>query len=202
MATQLQLRQGGNVWGQPVAVLRTRTNPYDNDVSTAHTVKAMSHLARRYASDPHVVAATADALSGAMRSQREIASSIFYWIRANIRFVEDEQLMYEQLGIEPAQLDKELLVIPPVLLSMPEPMGDCDDFSLLMASMLLCAGIQPYFVTVAADAEDVNKFSHIYICACLRDEGTHMCLDAGNRLQMVPPGWESEKITRKAIWPV
>lgn len=195
-------RQGGNVWGQPIRVERTRTNPYSNDVSTAATVRIMRGIARKCASDPLVMAATAQALATGARSQRDAASAIFYWVRGNVRFVEDEQLMYEQLGVAPERLDKELLIIPPVLLSMPQPMGDCDCFSLLIASMLLCAGIQPYFVTVAADADDPQKFSHIYVCACLSDEGTHMCLDAGNRLQLVPPGWEASEVTRKAIWAV
>lgn len=201
MAPELQQRRG-NVWGQPIAVQSVRTNRYNNDVSTAHTIQVMRHVARRCASDPLVVRATMQAVSGGASSQRDIASAIFYWVRGNIRFVEDEQLMYEQLGIAPAELDKELLITPPVLLAMPVPMGDCDCFTMLIASMLLCAGIQPYFVTVAAEKEDVRKFSHIYVCACLSDEGTHLCLDAGNRLEMVPPGWEASEVTRKAIWAV
>lgn len=202
MASELQLRRGGNVWGQPIAVRRARTNPFNNDVSTAATIRAMSQVARQCANDPLVVAATVGALSGGASTQRMAASAIFHWVRSNIRFVEDEQLMYEQFGIAPAELDKELLIVPPVLLAMPEPMGDCDCFSMLLASMLLCAGITPYFVTVAADAQEPRKFSHVYVCACLRDEGTHMCLDAGNRLSMVPPGWEASEVTRKAIWAV
>ena len=92
--------------------------------------------------------------------------------------------------------------MPPVLLSMPVPMGDCDDFTLLIASQLLCAGIHPYFVTVAADANDPRKFSHIYVCARLEDEGGYMCLDAGNRMSAIPAGWEISGVTRKAIWRV
>jgi hypothetical protein len=162
----------------------------------------MRKLAHEYARDPSVVAATAQALAGGVNSQRDLASAIFYWVRGNVQFVEDETLMYEQLGVEPLHLDKELLIVPPVLLAMPVPMGDCDDYSLLVASMLLCAGMRPYFVTVAAEEDDVRKFSHIYVCVCLSDEGTHMCLDPGNRLPMVPPGWEASKVTRKAIWQI
>ena len=202
MASELQLRRGGNVWGQPIAVRRARTNPFNNDVSTAATIRAMSRVARECANDPLVVQATGQALSAGAYSQRMAASAIFHWVRSHITFVEDEELMYKQFGIAPAELDKELLIIPPVLLAMPEPMGDCDCFSMLLASMLLCAGITPYFVTVAADAEEPRKFSHVYVCACLRDEGTHMCLDAGNRFSMVPPGWEASEVTRKAIWAV
>lgn len=202
MTNDRELRPSGNIWGQSISVQSARTNPFNNDVSTRDTIRIMGQLARQYANDPHVIAATAAALSAGAQTDRERASAIFYWVRHNIRFVEDEALMYEELGIPADQLDKELLIIPPVLLSMPQPMGDCDDFSLLLASMLLAAGLQPYWVTVAADKNDVRKFSHIYVCVCLRDEGTHMCLDAGNRLPIVAPGWEETKVTRKAIWPV
>jgi len=111
--------------------------------------------------------------------------------------------LYDELGIPPEDLDKELLIIPPVLLRMPVPMGDCDDFSLLIACMALEAGIRPYFVTVAADKTEPQRFSHIYICVRLEDEGRHMCLDAGNRLMAIPPGWEpTTNISRKAIWAI
>lgn len=202
MFNDRQPRPNGNTWGQPVSVQSTRTNPFNNDVSTRDTIADMRKLAHRYAGDPYVVWATMQALSAGARTQREMASAIFYWVRHNIRFVEDETLMYEEFGIQPEHLDKELLIVPPLLLSMPEPMGDCDDFSLLLAAMLLCAGMKPYWVTVAADQNDLRKFSHIYVCVRLEDEGTHMCLDAGNRMAMVAPGWEESKITRKAIWPV
>ena len=157
-----------------------------------------------YAADPSVIAATAAAFRalGAGATQRDQACAIFHWVRGNIRFVEDEQLLYEELGVHPQELDKELLLVPPVLLRMPEPRGDCDDFSLLIASMALAAGIRPYWVTVAVDAAEPQRFSHIYVCVQLADENAHLCLDAGNRLQGVPPGWEPSKVARKAIWSV
>lgn len=190
------------IWGGSVALLSNRTNRYDSDVSTADTILILRRLAHLYSRDPSVVAAVSHSLSGGASSQRDVASAIFHWVRTNVRFVEDETLLYEQLGVGIEDLDKELLIVPPVLLAMPNPQGDCDDFSLLLASMLLCAAMKPYFVTVAADPAEPQKFSHIYVCAELADEGNHLCLDAGNRLPMVPPGWESGKVTRKAIWPV
>lgn len=199
---------GGNpatsAFGRPVWVRHTPTNRWNSDVSTAATVQILRKLAREYAHDPTVQAANAQALSalGMGASERDLACAIFYWVRSNVRFVEDEQLLYGVLGVQPAELDKELLIVPPVLLNMPEPMGDCDDFSLLTASMLLAVGIQAYFVTVAADATDPQKFSHIYVCARLADEGSHLCLDTGNKFPAIPPGWESSKVTRKAIWAI
>jgi hypothetical protein len=119
-----------------------------------------------------------------------------------VRFIEDETLLYAQLGVSPEHLDKELLIVPPTLMAMPEPMGDCDDFSLLAACMLLNAGMRLYFVTVAADKDLPWKFSHIYVCVRLEDEDDFMCLDAGNRLLGVEPGWEAGNVTRKAVWAV
>jgi hypothetical protein len=190
----------GTVWGQPISIERRKTNPYNNDSSTAVTIAQMRALAHQCSSDPSVRAAVQQACSRGVRSQRDIASACFYWVRKNVKFIEDEQLMFYQLGIPEQQLDKELLIIPPVLLSMPQPMGDCDDFALLLASMLLSAGLRPFFVTLAADDEDARKWSHIYICCRLEDEGTHLCLDAGNKFENVAPGMEWDSPTRKAAW--
>lgn len=194
----------GDIWGRPIAIESTRTNRWNSDVATADTIGIMQGHARQYATDPSVVLALREACAalGPYASHRDIAGAIFHWIRQNIQFVEDESIMYEQLGVAPEELDKELLIAPPLLLAMPQPMGDCDDFSLLTACMLMGAGMRPYFVTVAADAGDPRKFSHIYVCVRLEDEDGFLCLDPGNRLTAVWPGWEVSRVTRKAIWPV
>jgi hypothetical protein len=192
------------VWGGPIRVQGARTDPWRSDISTADTIGIMRGLAHQYSSDPHVLASVAQACEalGPDASDRDIAYAIFYWTRANIRFIEDEALMYEQLGVRPEELDKELLIVPPALLQMPQPMGDCDDFSLLLACQFLSVGMRPYFVTVAADRSDPRKFSHIYIAVRLEDEDSYLCLDAGNRMSGIPPGWEIPKPSRKAIWTI
>jgi transglutaminase-like putative cysteine protease len=180
-----------------------RTDRYNHETAVRDTMTILQRLARQYAHDPCVIAAVLEACGRLPNesSERDIACAIFHWIRNKIRFVEDESLLYTELGVDPPELDKELLIVPPVLLRMPVPMGDCDDYSLLMASMCLATGIRPYYVTVAADKQDAMKLSHIYVCAYLSDEDSFLPLDAGNRLA-VPPGWESDKVTRKAIWTI
>lgn len=189
-------------WGQPVTVRGQKTDRYNSDVSTADTIRIMRRYAHQYAQHPAVQQATLTAISRGATSQRDIACAIFYWVRGNVVFVSDEQVLYSELGVAPVELDKELLIVPPLLLAMPTPAGDCDDFSLLVACMLLCAGIEPFWVTVAADPQDPRTFSHIYICAYLADEDSALPLDPGNRLPAVSPGWESTAVTRKAIWRV
>ena len=190
----------GGIWGGPAVVLQTLTNRFNSEVSTRDTVRVMARLAHEYSTHPFVVGATQHALTERVGSERDIACAIFRWARSKVHFVYDETLLYEQLGVAPEDLDTELLIVPPLLLRMRPPQGDCDDFSLLIASMLLCARMRPYFVTVAADKAEPMKFSHIYVAVELRDEGSHMALDAGNRLRGVQPGWELPTVTRKAIW--
>jgi hypothetical protein len=197
-----QSRKASGIWGQPFLVHSQRTNANNSDVSTADTIKRMQSIARQHASHPNVVGATRHALSRGARSQRDICSAIYYWCRHNIQFSEDESLMYQHLGLSP-NLDAELLIPPGTLLAMNPPTGDCDDFCMLIASMLLNCGIQSKFVTVAADNAEPWKYSHVYVCAVLADEGGQsMCLDAGNRLNMIPPGWEPSGVFKKAIWHV
>ena len=190
------------IWGQPIQVRSVTTNRYNSDTSTADTIQIMRRYAYQYCRDPLVLQATYEALSRGVSGDRATACAIFYWVRGNIQFVEDETLLYQELGVAPAELDKELLIPPPMLLAMPHPMGDCDDFSLLLASMLLCAGVWPGWVTVAADPEEQRRFSHIYVCAYLADEDDYLVLDAGNRYVGIPPGWESPRVSRKAGWVV
>jgi hypothetical protein len=192
------------IWGSPIRVQRTVTNRYDHEKSVRDTIGILTRQARAHAHHPVVEAALADACRGlSYPSDRQTAGAIFHWIRHHLRFVDDEALMYSQLGVRPEDLDKELLIVPPVLLAMRQPMGDCDDYSLLAASMCLAAGLQPYWITVAADRnEPPSKFSHIYIAVALPDEHSFIVLDAGNRYRGIPPGWETSHCTRKAGWKI
>jgi hypothetical protein len=198
-------------FGGPVRVEKIPTNPYDSDVSTYATLQKLRRHAHNFADHPAVL----NALTAACRampgssSDRELAGAIFHFVRGTVTFCDDEALLFQVLGIPYDQLDKELLIVPAVLLAMPHPMGDCDDYSLLISSMALAAGLEPYYVTVAADpAQGYRKFSHIYVAIKLSDEvrpdgaPVFLALDAGNRMTGVPPGWESNEITRKAVWPV
>jgi hypothetical protein len=191
------------IWGtSAVGVQRMRTDAHDNEVSTHATVRHLCRLARVYAGDPFVVAVTREALESlANDADRDKASAIFYWVRANIQFVEDEALMSRHFGIPDQELDKELIIVPPVLLNMSRPQGDCDDFSLLTASMALCAGLLPYYVTVCVDPAEPWRWSHIYVCVRLADENTHFSLDTGNRLN-IPAGWEPQQFYRRGIWAI
>lgn len=191
----------GVMWNQPISIHRTPANPINTDISTSQTVSIIKQLAIASSKSAIVLSALHSAtnnLSVGTTKQRVIARAIFYWIKSHVRFTEDEVLIWQGLGID--RLDKELLIPPITLLNMKEPMGDCDDFSLLGASLLLAGGIPCSLITIAADTEDPEKFSHIYLKAYYMDEPQdtrEQILDISHGSY---PGWEYKAYTRKAEW--
>lgn len=199
----------GVIWPESgIHINRTPADPLNSDISTMQTVELMSRLAKLSSQSPIIKYALSLALSELPQgsNSRTIARAIYQWIKANIQFSEDEALIWQGLGI--SQVDKELLIPPDTLLRMPTPMGDCDDFSLLGASMLLAAGIPCSFITVAADPNDPDKFSHIYLKAYMFDEPNiidgvaipiELCFDASHGSYL---GWEFQGYTRKEEWKI
>lgn len=183
-----------------IHISRTLSNPLNSDISTHQTVELMSRLAKASSTSAIVHAAllsATDTLSIPATS-RALARAIFCWIKGHVVFQEDEALIWQGLGI--ADVDKELLIPPDVLLRMPTPMGDCDDFSLLGASMLLAAGLPCSFITVAADPEEPDKFSHIYLKVYLLDENMQgLMFDSSHGSYL---GWEFQGWFRKEEWRV
>src|SRR5215472_14917122 len=106
-----------SVWSAPIHVHSTRTDSLSSDVSTADTIGILRELAHRYARDASVHIAIAQAFRelSPYASDREKACAIFRWVRGNVRFIEDEALLYGQMGVAPERLDKELLIVPPAL---------------------------------------------------------------------------------------
>ena len=188
-----------------IAALRQtaiRTDPFNSDRSVADTVAQMAHVVR--ISIGHSI--IRDAVERATRdldpwaSDRDIASSIFYWIKTNIKFSLDETIAARYLGMSDFDaMDTELLIVPTALLSLPVPMGDCDDFSTLTATMLMALGFPCAFVTIAADSSMPDTFSHVYVKAWLPDSNSGLYMDTSHGTY---PGWEHDKYTRKKEWPI
>jgi hypothetical protein len=80
---------------------------------------------------------------------------------------------------------------------MPEPSGDCDDFSMLCAAMLRALGIESAFKTIAADSADPTRYSHVYVMA-IRPEG-ELALDCSHGST---PGWEAPAVGKTRLWPL
>lgn len=95
-------------------------------------------------------------------------------VRRAVQFREDERLVEQ--GVD----GRELLISPEVLLQMPQPMGDCDDFSMLIASVLKLWHYTPMFVTAAANVDYPSVYSHVWVKVQLRSTGEWIDIDASH----------------------
>lgn len=184
-------------WGVPTRVTAVATNPTDSDVSTAETIQHMIALARSAATSPLICSVVDGCIKTLPKTptQRDLARAIYWKVKNKLTFCEDESIIANQLGMK--DINQELLIHPVVLWQMPTPMGDCDDYATLIASLLCCANIRCAFVTIAADADMPWKFSHVYVTAWLDDEKQQIGMDASHGDNL---GWEYKNATRRHEW--
>lgn len=177
---------------------RIRTNPQDSDQSTRDTIQEMCRVAQRTARHPAVNAAVQEALAPlpSRFDTKERVKAIYEWVQRQVEFVEDEEVLGRIWGYRPEEA--ELIVEPPMLLTMPRPMGDCDDQSTLLAAMLLHLPVGVNFVTVAADPSQMDRWSHVYVSVMLPC-GERMALDPSHGPYA---GWEEKEVFRTKEWVV
>lgn len=183
-------------WGTPITIERVPTNPVDNNASTRETISRMVAIAKVCSNSPIVVNLVASLIRSlpAKSSKMDLARAIFYWIKNHVTFTEDEGVVSGQLGYQ--DFNQELLIAPIVLLEMPQPAGDCDDFSMLAASLCLAARIPVWYVAIAVDEAEPNRWSHVF-CQVLLD-GHKVSFDASHGRCL---GWHtSRQIYRRAEW--
>jgi hypothetical protein len=122
-----------------------------------------------------------------------------------MRFVSDEQTgaAFDQSPRFSWRPLAEALIRPVDEAWLPNPQGDCDDFSMYGAAHLLARGVPCSYATVAADELDPSLYSHVYLVAYPK-EGSY----AGQRVPLDLshghfPGWETEsRFGKFREWPV
>jgi len=182
----------------PTVIDRLAASPYP-DICTAQTIARMAQVIHSSVSSPVVRSAVHSATRHlAQASPQQKAEAIFWWVKTHVEFEQDETILRARLGIFTPE---ELLIAPSRLLTMDRPSGDCDDFVMLMCSMLLAAGVACEPVTIADTwQEDPHIWSHVYLEAVYAD-GTRESLDASHGAY---PGWEvpADRVFRRQTWPL
>lgn len=193
----------------PEFLRRADRAPASNDPfeATARTIQIMcSHVAGSV-SDPVVQSVARDAvrqfrggpefaISGrdAWQDSRAVASSVWWWVKSNLKFVHHSALLLAWFGEDQLQL----LISPDVLLRSPRMVGDCAIYSELVAALLVCNGVGYEFVTVAVNPAQPEIFSHVFVYAVMPD-GRRIPLDASHGDY---PGWQvpAAEVSRIQVW--
>lgn len=182
---------------QPVILQRDRTAnglATPTRAVTKQTVEKMCEHIRNAQADP-MLQAVAQRTVAASKSPADQLAALWLWVKHHIKFLHDDVLT-RVLFNEGDHF--ELLISPPVMLRMPAPSGDCDDYTMLVDALACALGFEWGIVTLACDRKRPGEYSHVYGCAWLRD-GTMVPLDCSHGTF---PGWEvpSRDVQRKTIW--
>jgi Transglutaminase-like superfamily len=155
------------------------------DAGVEQTINEMRGLVDEALHDPSIIRLAKDIVRAvpAFDDVRE-AEGLYNWVRANVRFTKDP-------------VNKENLYPPAELLKIRS--GDCDDISMLLATLLMAVGYPARLMTVAASQGSPEDFSHVYV------EG-EVPAGSGNWIAMDPARFDSEfgvapqQITRARWW--
>lgn len=158
----------------------------DGDAGVGQTVQYMRRLIDQGKKDPTVHERAAWILTTykvpAFDFEGEFRA-IFHWISKAIRWTRDPT------GKEGLHSAAEILRLG---------IGDCDDFTILMCSMLGTVGHRTRLITIANHPEDPETFSHVYPEVQLNDKWIPM--DGGRRNPAFAKGPRS--VFRRHVWDV
>ena len=181
----------------------------DPDQQVAATIDLMAKYVREDAHSPEVKS-VAGSLAPPDASPDEILNAAFLYVRGLVRFQQDETTAQPlQSRIAAAGLDGypvvEVLIRPRDMVTWRgegygQPAGDCDDFSMLTAALLMARGVKVNFATAAADGRVPGQWSHVYVVA-YPGGGERVPMDTSHGQA---PGWEAQgaSVTRREEWPI
>jgi hypothetical protein len=170
--------------------------PDDGYGQVATTIEMMRQYAKRDASNPIFL----DALWEFQQKNRltDPCMMAFQFARSLMYFQRDELTGAE---LDPNTVEVLIRPVDAVLLSQhngAKSPGDCDCFSMLVAAALAARDVPCAFVTVAADPNSPDSWSHVYVVAW---PGTaHRCaIDASHGPYA---GWEAPGTASYREWPL
>lgn len=151
------------------------------DEQVARTMRRMGELATEDAANPIFQAFAARTFAGIDPSdKRAIVERAYDTVSGAIQFQNDEVSGAGLGDASPPDLVE--FIVRPVdmcgYIDQGIAIGDCDDFSMLLAALLATQGIATKFCTVAADGRAPDQFSHVYCVAYI--DGERIPLDASH----------------------
>lgn len=171
----------------------------DPETQVTTTIGLMCKHAADGAKTPIIQQQAADIAAGCgsgPSNQLEQVEAVWAAVRSRLTFQEDADTAAE--FAEPGKPVVEALLLPQDIAAGNLMYGDCDDFSVYAACLLTALGIPCAFVTVAADPQAPNLFSHVYVAAYPAGAG-RTPVDCSHGPYC---GWETPHPFRLQEWPV
>lgn len=169
----------------PAGLIGYRAPLKSGDAGVAQTIQQMRQLIDQDLSSSSFVRFAKDIIRQVpAHDEWAEAEAIYTWVLQNVRFAKDP-------------VTKEALYPPSELLKIRS--GDCDDISMLLGALYLAVGYPARLVTIAANPNAPDDFSHVYVEVELPPGSNHwISADAarpGAQFAAPPPMYY-----RKRIW--
>ena len=165
--------------------------PEDSDGQVAATINRMSQYV---CADCQAGPILYDAQCAVILDPNDPLAGVHRFVRSRLRFVNDEAITQPFDWMLPKGGGQDYFVeclTRPVDVSLQyaatrQPVeGDCDDYSMYTAALLRALGIDCAFATVAANRENPEVYSHVYVATYWR--GQRIPMDCSHGQQA---GWE------------
>jgi len=173
--------------GAVVCVRREQASLTDHQSATRQTIERMGELALRSRAGLAVEITAMQIRNGAVvrPGPRPITEceGVWWFLRRSLRFVHDAESLAALLN---AGDDLELLIEPELLLRMSAPFGDCDEYAMAAAALVLNLGLEAELVTMAVEPLRPWRWSHVFAQAVLPC-GRRFVLDPTPHASR--PGW-------------
>lgn len=181
---------------RPVTYTVTPLPEYSADAQVSATIAVMRRYALEDSRNPDIVS-LALALACQANTPQELACLVFDAVKQRMRFQRDEQTgaVVDDNAVEVLVRPVDVIALSNMGQAVP---GDCDCFSMFVASLLLAAGVDCSFVTISGDANASDQFSHVYVVAWPQSQ-YRMVVDASHG---PVAGWEAPNCGRYQEWPV
>lgn len=179
--------------GFGVVRYETRSLSSDPDEAVTQTLQQMAAYATEDAADPAVRKLAAQL---AHPNPATYAAAVFAMVQQLVTFRPDaDTARAASIGGVPEQT--EVLIRPVDLLQMRPPEGDCDDFAMLTAALLIAGNVPAAWAVIAADPQQPGSWTHVYTIALTSPP---IALDTSHG---DAPGWIYTGPTfRVAIFPI
>lgn len=154
-------------------------------VPDKQVAQAIGQMSRYAIEDSQSGPVVADALSATRAAGGDPIKGAWQQARKRIRFTEDQNVITSPDVVEVLIRPVDVCLIDGSM-GPGSVIGDCDDFSMYVASLLLAQNIPCCFATVAADPSQPDAYSHVYVVAY--DGGRRTAIDASHGKFC---GWEA-----------
>ncbi len=175
----------------------------DPDGQVADTLRVMGRYAMEDAATPQIQNDAQRCMAGAA-DEVDAVRNVWGMTQGKIQFLRDEVTGAPLAsGVLAGKGDVvEVLVRPRDMAALPvgSRIGDCDDYSMYAASVLVAMGVPCGFVTVAGDDTHPGMFTHVYVVAYPKGgdgQRVRVALDASHGKEF---GWEALQMKPWARW--